>query len=117
MELTRGAMNTLHNLLQGVGWYKTTKSVYLAGQILTKVLPEPEDVPDTLKRPDGRIIPGAELKGWLEQKLTANFSKAQSKVVVECLEHSLAKKELAPGAILLELLEAFEMDCGKGADE
>ena len=106
IELKRGSMNVLNNLLQGTQWYATTKAAYLAGQIVTQVIPEPEDAP---KDAEGKPAQGVVLRDWLRKSFELTFTSAQAKTAPECLKYFLEKKELSPGEFIMGLMEAFNL--------
>ncbi len=106
LELKRGSLNILTNLLQGTQWYSSTKSAYLAGQILTSILPEPEDPP---KDASGNLVASSVLREWLRKTTKLTFTSAQAKTVTECVKYFLDKKELSPGEYVIGLMEAFKL--------
>lgn len=107
MELKRGSLNILYNLLQGTQWYNSTKSAYLAGQIVTQVLPEAEESP---KDPTaGSAVNDVLLRDWLRKTTKLTFTPAQAKVVAECLLFFLNSKQLPPGEYTLGLMDAFKL--------
>ena len=106
MELKRGAINILSNLLQGNQWYGSPKAIYLAGQILAEVLPEPEDAPKDVK---GVQISGITLRDWLRRTSKLTFTSSQAKVVTECVKFYIDRKDLPPGEHVNNLMDAFKL--------
>jgi len=106
VELKRGAVNILNNLLQGTRWYTSTKAAYLAGQILTEVIPELEGPPKTAT---DQQATGEVLNNWLRTPFKLNFTPAQAKTAGECIKFFLDSKDLPPGEYVMNLMDVFKL--------
>jgi len=102
----RGALNTLTNLLQGVGWYGDTKTAYLAGDMLVNKLPAAADVPCGA---DDKPLQGAELKKWLNVESTLAITDAHIKTCAKCIEHFVKQNQLGVNEFTFELMDKLGM--------
>jgi len=102
----RGALNTLTNLLQGVGWYGDTKTAYLAGELLVNILPQGTDVP---QQANGKPVEGPELKEWLDTEFTVQLDGNHIKTCAKCIEHFVSQKQLGVNHYTFELMDRLGM--------
>jgi len=100
ISMMRGAANILTNMLQQGEWYGSAKYVYLAGEVLARVLPEPEE---------SKQMSAEALKAYLQEMLALDFDARQLKACKACIQHFIDKKQLSPNRYLLDLMEKLEM--------
>jgi hypothetical protein len=103
VSLTRGAANILTNMLQQGEWYGSAKYAFLAGEVLARVLPEPEET---------KQMSAEALKAYLQEMLALDFDARQLKACKACIQHFIEKKQLSPNRYLLDLMEKLEMTPG-----
>lgn len=101
ISMMRGAVNILTNMLQQGEWYGSAKYAFLAGEVLTKVLPEPEEVKKDMS--------AEALSAYLKEMLALEFDARQLKACKACIQHFIEKKQLSPNRYLLDLMEKLEM--------
>ena len=112
VELSRGAVNVLSHLLAQAGWYEGKLDVaYLAGKILTEVLPD-SSADEQFAQEAAQRSPERDrkrLKQYLDEPFKFELTERQWGVVRKCIEFFIKGSKMPISSHTLQLFDVFDL--------
>lgn len=113
LSIPQQSLNLLRAYLSQPGWAKTTKEVYIGGQLLADVLPEVDvswvkpDHEMSLWSSEKKAEYRAHDKAWCATPVDIELTAQQHETCRKCIEEITKTGNFSPSKFTFKLLEAF----------
>lgn len=114
IKVTQQSLNLIRQIVAAVGWAKTVEDIYVGGQLLDAVLPEPDPIDWVKSVQELAALSPAEQKAyqrkdkaWCDKVIEFTLTARQVDTFKKAFENLVTEGKLAPNKYLSEIIVTF----------